>query len=57
MFEACIVCGTRTRERVTLIRTLEEVALCGERCQRIFLQYPWQFVDAEVQASQPTRAD
>ena len=57
MFEACIVCGTRTRERVTLIRTLEEVALCGERCQRIFLQYPWQFIDAEVQASSPTRAD
>ena len=57
MFEACVVCGVRTRERVTLIRTLEEVALCSERCQRVFLQYPWQFVEAEVEQATSTRTD
>jgi hypothetical protein len=55
MFKECVVCGTRTRERVTLIRTLEDVALCTERCQRMFLQYPWQFIQAENEVT--TRAD
>lgn len=57
MFKECVVCGTRTRERVTLIRTLEDVALCGERCQRMFLQYPWQFVEAEAANEVANRAE
>jgi hypothetical protein len=54
VFMVCVVCGTRTRECVTLVRTLETVPLCSSRCQRLFLQYPWQFVDSEEAEAETT---
>jgi len=49
MFQECIVCGTRTHECVTLLRTLESVPLCSDRCRRLFLSYPWQFLETETE--------
>ena len=51
VFRECVVCGNKTHETVTLIRTLENVPICRERCRRIFLQYPWIFLEAEEPVS------
>jgi hypothetical protein len=50
VFEDCIVCGTRTREHVTLLGFQESIPLCGSRCRRLFLSYPLGYMDADAMA-------
>jgi hypothetical protein len=52
MFQECVVCGARTREQVTLMGSFEAVPICGERCRRLFLHFPWSFLETRASSLQ-----